>query len=70
MSVWIYSTRWPMWIEPLAYGSALVTSILRLAGGESGVEFGGIVPKTLAVTFSTLNYAVNPLRSARINTLL
>ncbi len=27
MSVWMYSTRWPRWIGPLAYGSAAVTRI-------------------------------------------
>src|SRR5438034_3002531 len=26
MSVWMYSTRWPRWIGPFAYGKALVTS--------------------------------------------
>src|SRR5712671_2159901 len=29
MSVWMYSTRWPRWIGPFAYGSALVTRICR-----------------------------------------
>src|SRR5215831_14461269 len=42
MSAWMYSMMWPMWNGPFAYGSAVVTKILRVigplvytAGGES-----------------------------------
>src|ERR1044071_905457 len=36
MSVWTYSTAWPMWMGPLAYGSALVTRILSAMGSPEG----------------------------------
>src|SRR4051812_4198966 len=32
MSVWMYSTRWPIWIGPLAYGKAEVTRMRRGIG--------------------------------------
>src|SRR5690606_8602986 len=32
MSVWMYSTRWPRWMWPLAYGRALVTRIRLMSG--------------------------------------
>src|SRR5579862_7575982 len=31
-SAWMYSMMWPMWNGPFAYGSALVTKILRVIG--------------------------------------
>ena len=33
MSAWMYSMMWPMWNEPLAYGSAVVTKSVRVMGG-------------------------------------